>query len=241
MPFFFRLSATALTDMPTTFFFTLALFLLLRLLQTPTYTGALLIGLCVGLGLLCRYTAALFYVVLFFYYLAIPTLRYLKFQLMLMLLVSSGLLSVWLGYAWLHDIFAAQKATLTVYLRYVTRIPSGKHWLAQVVLFRLPSGLGPYHLPLLCLGGWRMCKCRSASDLLIFLWIAGVCLPLLLTLPGPRYFLPMFPALAIVLARGLAHASKTVEQLVLLAFLYGGGALYLFVDWRQAAGSLFVR
>jgi hypothetical protein len=76
--------------------------------------------------------------------------------------------------------------------------------------------------------------------LYVLLWIAAVFLPLMLTLPGPRYFLPAFPALAIAMTRGLENSGEKAERLVMLTLLYGGGALYLFVDWERAAGDLFV-
>ncbi len=74
----------------------------------------------------------------------------------------------------------------------------------------------------------------------VLLWIAAVFLPLMLTLPGPRYFLPAFPALTLAMVCGLEHAGEAAERIVMLALLYGGGALYLFVDWYRAAGGLFL-
>jgi len=241
MPFFFRIGATALTDMPVTFFSILALFFFFRLLQTPTLNLASLTGLCIGIGLLCRYTAALLYGVIFLCFLANVSTPRLKTHLAVIALVSVGIFSLWLGYAWHKGILTAQMGTVVPYLGYVTGAPSGRRWLLGVVLFRLPSGLGPYLLPLLFLGGWQLLQRRNKEDIFILAWIIGIFLPLLFTLPGPRYFLPAFPALAIVLSQGLERMGKNAEQVLLLAILYGGGALYLFVDWYRAAGGLFAR
>ena len=241
MPFFFRIGATALTDMPVTFFSLLALFFFFRLLQAPKLNLAFLAGLCLGLGLLCRYTAVLLYVVFFFCYVMEDSFHKMKLHLTLIVVVSASILFLWLSYAWHQGILITQMETLFPYVRYVTSVPTGRKWLVSVVLFRLPSGLGPYLLPLLLLGGWRLLQRRSNEDRFILAWVGGIFLPLLLTLPSPRYFLPAFPALAIVLAQGLDRVVKNAEHVLLLALLYGGGALYLFVDWYRAAGGLFAR
>jgi len=241
MPFFFRVGATALTDMPVTFFSICALFFFFRLLQAPKLNLAFLTGLCLGLGLLCRYTAVLLYIVLFFCCITENSFHKLKFHLTLIVVVSAGILFLWLGYAWHRDILVTQIKTLFPYVGYVTSAPTGRKWLFSILSFRLPSGLGPYLFPLLFLGGWRLLQRRNSEDRLILAWIGGIFLPLLLTLPSPRYFLPAFPALAIVLAQGLDRVVKNAEQVLLLALLYGGGTLYLFVDWYRAAGGLFAR
>jgi len=52
--------------------------------------------------------------------------------------------------------------------------------------------------------------------------------------------MPTFPTLAVLMACGLRCIPKAAEQVVLLALLYCGGALYLFADWDRAA-FLFLR
>jgi hypothetical protein len=136
-------------------------------------------------------------------------------------------------------VLATQRDTITSYSAFVMTATSGRWWLLGSLLFRVPSGLGTYNLPLLLLGGWQLLRRRSPADRCVLLWITAVFLPLILTLPGPRYFLPAFPALTIAMACGLERISEAAERAVLLALLYGGGALYLFVDWTQAAGGLF--
>jgi hypothetical protein len=63
----------------------------------------------------------------------------------------------------------------------------------------------------------------------------------MLTLPGPRYFFPMFPALAIVMAYGFRDYEGEAARCLLAALLFASASLYLFVDWPQAAGNLFIR
>ncbi len=95
-------------------------------------------------------------------------------------------------------------------------------------------------IPLLLLGGWQLLQRRNRADYFVLGWIVAVFVPLMLTLPGPRYFFPAFPALAIVMARGILHVGEEKASLALFALLSWGGALYLFVDWDQAAGRLFL-
>jgi 4-amino-4-deoxy-L-arabinose transferase-like glycosyltransferase len=240
-PFFFRVGATALTDMPVTFCFILAVWLTLRLLSAPSYWLAAATGLCIGAGLLCKYTMVLVYPILLGVCVIQGRLRRLTPYLVLVALVSVGMLGVWFSYAAHLGVLNVQGDTLAHYARYVTTSETGRKRLFGVLLFRLPSGVGIYNLPLLLLGGWQLLQRRSQSDLLIVLWIAAVFLPLILTLPGPRYFLPAFPAVALVMAWGLERVGEAAERVALLMLLYGGGALYLFVDWYRAAGGLCPR
>jgi len=239
-PFFFRIGATALVDMPVTFCFIVAVYLLLSLLKTPSYRLAVALGLCLGIGLLCRYTMVFFYLFLGSSSLIGYAFRRLLPQLTLATLISGSILALWLLYAAHLGVLAEQRKQITEYAQFLILATSAKEWLLGSLLFRVPSGLGPYNLPLLFLGAWHMMWRWERADLYILLWIAAVFLPLMLTLPGPRYFLPAFPALAIAMTRGLENPGGKAERLVMLTLLYGGGALYLFIDWERAAGDLFV-
>ncbi|MBI3300782.1 MAG: glycosyltransferase family 39 protein [Deltaproteobacteria bacterium] len=238
-PLFFRVGATALTDMPVMFCFVLAVFLTLRLVRTPTYPLAVAVGLSIGAGLLCKYTMVFIYPVLLSACVLNGRWRRLVPYLLVATLVSVGMLGTWLGYAAHRGILAAQRHRLTSAAGFVMIANSGRKWLLGVLLLRLPSGLGVYNLPMVCLGGRQILRRRSQADLFVLLWIAAVFVPLMLTLPGPRYFLPAFPALAIAMACGLERAGEAAERGVMLTLLYGGGTLYLFVDWYRAAGGLF--
>jgi hypothetical protein len=61
-----------------------------------------------------------------------------------------------------------------------------------------------------------------------------------LTLPDHRYFLPSFPAVALMAALGLQQVPKGTARGLLLALLLAASTLYLYVDWVRAA-ELFVR
>jgi 4-amino-4-deoxy-L-arabinose transferase-like glycosyltransferase len=236
-PFFFRIGTTALIDMPATFFFVLSLFLTLHLLQAPTAWLAVTTGFCVGAGLLCRYTVVLLYPVLLGTLLVSDAWRHRVLYLAVVVLVSVIIVTPWVVYATHSGILATQGETLFLYGSYVAT--TGKRWLLKVLLFRLPSGVGVANLPMLLLGGGQLLQRRNWSDLFVMLWIAAIFFPLMATLPAPRYFLPAFPALAIVMAHGVLRSGEVAERLVILALLYAGGAWYLFVDWFRAAGGLF--
>ena len=96
MPFFFRLGTTALLDIPATFFFTLSVYTTLRLLQNPTALLAVVVGLSVGAGLLCRYTVVLIYPVLVSCTVVRGVFRRDIPYLGIVLVVSVSLLAIWL-------------------------------------------------------------------------------------------------------------------------------------------------
>jgi 4-amino-4-deoxy-L-arabinose transferase-like glycosyltransferase len=238
MPFFFRLGTSAMLDMPVTCAFVGVLLLSLRLQERPTYLLAVALGGCLGIGLLCRYTMALVYPLVFGACLLDGQFRRLAPYLATAVLVSMGIFSCWVAWAASIGVFAAQQDKISRLAGYMNTA-KGKLWLANVMLFRLPSGIGVYNAPLLMLGGWRTWRELHRSDQIVLVWIGAVCIPLLLTLPGPRYFLPAFPAFALLMARGLTSIRGGSERPLLLALLYGAGALYLFVDWYRASGGWF--
>jgi hypothetical protein len=98
---------------------------------------------------------------------------------------------------------------------------------------RLPSSLGVYHAPLIIFGLLYLIKRRTLADLILLLWIGGVSLSLFLTLPDHRYFLPVFPALAITIAHVLLRFPDYAVRAVLLSLLFGVGNLYLFANWMR--------
>jgi len=246
-PFFFRIGTTGLTDMPTAFCFILGVFLMFRLVEKPTYQLAVAVGLCLGVGLLYRYTMVFIYPLLLGVVAVRGLWRRLVGHLLVVLLVSGGMLAIWFCYAASIGVLAVQWRTLTYSAGFVAKTAMGRTreegWIAGALLFRVPSGIGIANFPLLLLGGWCLCQRRNLSDVSLLLWIVAVCFPLLLTLPGPRYFLPAFPALAMMMAWGLEYVGgeEATSRVVLLSLLYTVGALYLFVDWYRAAGDLFLR
>ncbi|MGE4094261.1 MAG: ArnT family glycosyltransferase [Candidatus Binatia bacterium] len=239
MPFFLRLSTAALTDMPVTCCFVLAVYLTLRLVEQPHWGRAVGVGVSVGVGLLSKYTMIVVYpVILLTFFLrgkfgrAIPLL-------LVVFAVSVGMLALWLGYSMRAGISGAQHAVLSTYALHVMTTTEGKLWLLKVLLLRLPSGVGVALIPLLIIGVWHCVERRQWTDMFILGWVIAVVVPLVLTLPGPRYFFPAFPALAFLMACTIEQLGAKGERIVVLAGLYVGSTFYLFVDWPRAAGALF--
>jgi 4-amino-4-deoxy-L-arabinose transferase-like glycosyltransferase len=103
----------------------------------------------------------------------------------------------------------------------------------ETLFTRLPSSLGLYHAPLIFFGLLYLLKRHNFDDLVLLLWIGGVSLALLLTLPDHRYFLPIFPALALAIAHVLLRFPKYAERAFLLSLLFGVGNLYMFANWTR--------
>ncbi|HSJ86015.1 MAG TPA: hypothetical protein VK909_02320, partial [Anaerolineales bacterium] len=101
----------------------------------------------------------------------------------------------------------------------------------ETLFTRLPSSLGVYHAPLILFGVLYLLKRRNPADWMLLLWIGAITLFLFLTLPDHRYFLPIFPALAMVVAHTLLRFPENAERAILLSLLFGAGNLYLFADW----------
>jgi 4-amino-4-deoxy-L-arabinose transferase-like glycosyltransferase len=268
-PLVIRLSAAAIMDIQLAFFFSLALLLLIRLSRNPSYGLACVTGLVIGLGLLTKYIMVFVFVVLFVYFLFVKRFHWIKVHLLLVVAVSLSVFAVWLLYANHIGILSKQFEKILNFVGsyHVIRnleentqetastepvadeaestdpldlMQNGIFRLGLESLFtRIPSSLGVYHAPLILLGLLYLLKKREAVDLIVLLWIGAVSSSLFLTLPDHRYFLPVFPAIAIVIAQVLLRFPDYAEKAILLSLLLGACDLYLFVDWVRES-HLFV-
>ncbi|MEZ4593082.1 MAG: glycosyltransferase family 39 protein [Chloroflexota bacterium] len=239
-PLVFRLGAAMMVEMPLTFFFTLTVLLSLRLAERPSLPRLLAVGLVVGAGLLSKYTM-LFVLPLVFGIFAVngsfrQAVRYLGGLALIGLLFLAG----WLMLANQLNVLQTQLSTVWEYAGLVLTTEYGRQVLFETMTNRLPSGLGVYNLPSIFLGGIFLINRRRKVDWVLLMWIFSVWLPLSLTLPDHRYFLPSFPAVALTAALGLQQVPKATTRGLLLALLLGGSTLYLYVDWVRAA-ELFVK
>jgi 4-amino-4-deoxy-L-arabinose transferase-like glycosyltransferase len=260
-PLVIRVGASAMLDMQLAFFFCLALLLLVRLSKKPSLALACTAGVVLGLGLLTKYIMIFIFAVLLFYILFIGSFRNMKFHLLIVTMVSISMLTVWFLYAnhigvlsesiqrivnysgifhvgknLVEDMHAAQPDSQGASSNQVDPIQDGILRLSlESLVTRLPSGIGIHHAPLIILGMLYLLKGNKPADLVVLLWIGLVSASLLLTLPDHRYFLPIFPALAIVVARVLHRFPDYAERTIILSLLFAAGNLYLFADWFREA------
>lgn len=268
-PLVIRLSAAAIMDIPLAFFFGLALLMLIRLSRNPSYGLACATGLVIGTGLLTKYIMILVFVVLFFYFLSFKSFQKITAYLLVVAAVSMSVFAFWLLYANHIGILSRQFQKILNFVGsyHVIRnleeraqgtpstqpmnneaestdprdlMENGIFRLGLETLFtRIPSSLGVYHAPLILFGLLHLLKRRKSVDLMVLLWIGAVSLSLFLTLPDHRYFLPVFPAIAIVIAQVLLRFPDYAGRAILLSLLLGTSNLYLFVNWVRES-HLFV-
>jgi 4-amino-4-deoxy-L-arabinose transferase-like glycosyltransferase len=260
-PLVIRLSAAAMMDVPLAFFFSLALLLLLRLSRAPSYWLASGIGVVIGLGLLTKYIMVLVFLILFLYFVFFKSFKKITSYLFVVAVVSMTMFAIWLLYANHMGILSRQfdKILNFVGSYHVIRdlgeskqetppnqqagneahiidprdlMQNGIFRLGLESFFtRLPSSFGVYHAPLILFGLLYLLKRRSSIDLMLLLWVGGISLALFLTLPDHRYFLPIFPAIAIAIAQVLLRFPDYAERAILLSLLLGMSNLYLFANW----------
>ena len=266
-PLVIRLSASPIMDIQLAFLFSLALLLLVRASKKPSYLLASAAGVVIGLGLLSKYIMVLVFVVLFLCFLFLPSFRNIKSHLLVAAMVSISIFAIWLLYANQTGILNRQIQKIINFtgLYHVTRdlkdtalskqpataeeastnpaeqMQNGIYRLGLETLFtRLPSSFGAYHAPLILFGLLYLIKKRDVADLVLMLWIGGVSISLFLTLPDHRYFLSVFPAIAIAIAQVLIRFPDYAERAILLSLLFGVGNLYQFANWVRESHLFLV-
>jgi hypothetical protein len=155
------------------------------------------------------------------------------------LAIASALLLAWLDHAWSLGILDRQQQHLGHLAGVAQRSP---RWALDSLFFKTPAAVGVFVLPWIALGAVAMFHRRALQDRFVACWIVLVFVPLLVTLPDNRYFLPAFPALAIVGAQALAARPRWSARVVLLALLLCAITLafYTRIDLATRA-SVFAR
>jgi 4-amino-4-deoxy-L-arabinose transferase-like glycosyltransferase len=259
-PLSVRLGASAMMDMQLTFFFLLAVYLALHLIKTPSIGLTFALGITIGLGLLTKYTMVLVYGVLLSLFFFNLRLRNLRPMITTTVLISAGIFAVWLLYANSLGILSGQIEKITNYsgiyhafkqagfnlqndpTGHVENNPAQERDLAhkgiiqlglETLFTRIPASLGLYQFPFILLGGFFILTRRTTADLFVLLWIAVVFIIIFLTLPDHRYFLPAFPALAILIARLFSRSPDQAERTLLISFVLSSSILFLMADWTR--------
>lgn len=234
-PLFLRLGSTGLSDIAVTFFFSLSLYLTLNLVRKPSYWKALIAGGVMITGILVKYTMVLIYPVLLGWYLASPAFKERKQYLAVALSLTAIAAIAWFVLASRIGVLVTQIKTIIEFATVVFRTRIGRKFLLETLTTRLPAGLGVYNFPIMILGCWHLFKRKNQSDRFTAIWIAVIFLVLMVTLPDHRYFMPVFPAIALLMAQGSANIPQGKGRALILSLLYCAGALYLFVDWQRSS------
>ena len=236
-PLFQRIASAATNDMPLTFLFCLAVLLAIRLARGGGDRRAVLLGLVVGCGLLVKYTMVLVLPVLLAAAWCEGDLRAARRHGPVVLMIAFAMLLVWLDHAWSLGILDLQQRRLARLAGVAQRSPG---WALDALLVKTPAALGVYVLPWLALGAATAWYRRAQQDRFVACWIGLVFAPLLLTLPDNRYFLPAFPALALVGAQALAARPRWSPRVLLLAALLCATTLGLYANVDLAVkGHIF--
>jgi hypothetical protein len=130
--------------------------------------------------------------------------------------IALALLLVWLDHAYAIGILGAQQERLGRLATIARRSPG---WALDAVFTKTPSALGLGVLPWVAVGVLAALHRRTTADSVALLWIGLVFVPLLLTLPDNRYFLPAFPALTGLAAVVLVSRPRWAGHVLLLAWL----------------------
>lgn len=219
------------TDLPVTFFALLAVFLALRLREAPTIGRTVQLGGAVGFGLLSKYTFGLVFPLLGYIMLRGRRRTIWTFAVgtVIPLIV---LLGGWIGVLYATGSLGEQMRTVAglAGLGEGGNLFSSWHmrFRLEAILIHVPSALGAYSLPILAFGGVHLLRRWAKGEKILAVWVGTVFLLLLATLPVERYFLPAFPALAIVGAVGLRSMGEKAWRLLGIALLYSVGTVLLY-------------
>jgi len=233
-PLFVRIASAATNDMPLMFFFVAAVLLALHLERSERDGVAVLLGLVIGLGLLVKYTMLLVFPVLLALAWQLGRLPLARRHAPVVLAIAFAFLLAWLDQAYALGVLAAQQHRLGRLAGVAMRNP---HWVFDAIVSKTPAALGVYVVPWMICGVLAALWRRTLEEVFALWWIALVFVPLLLTLPDNRYFLPAYPALAVLAASALLARPRVAGQALLLAWLLCAVSLlfYARIDLAQRA------
>lgn len=243
--FFLKNATHAMSDVPFTFFFTLAIFLYVKGLQKPIYL--VFLGLPLGLALLTRSVVGLLAVGIIIAHL-ILTKRYEFLRspwLALGLLLAIAFPAVWYGLQFhLHG-----AEVLQAHLRFVNSkihvesAPSG--W---TTAFNYPIALLKYYwpwLPFLLVGltlqTRAMISGKDSAATLLVVWVLLILVPFSFAQTRyPRYIMAVFPAFSVLSAMALDRLIPEARRDLFFKSACAAGALavclaFLFPPKARAA------
>jgi hypothetical protein len=233
-PYFARIGGAALNDMWISLFFVLALLEGMNLMQRPGWVRCLILGLLLALGMFSKYTMLLICPLLLWtvwqYRRSLGGLVWIS----LAMLAGLVMFSPWPAFLFAAGVIQGQGEEVYGYSFQAMNDDWPHRWILESVLTRLPSALGLYQFPILGLGCLSIRPLRNRGDLYVVIWALAVFVPVLLTTPDPRYFIPAFPALAIIAVRGMQRA-RHGRVLMIYALILALGCWYFFAQWQREA------
>ncbi len=265
-PLIVRESTAGLLDIQATLFFVLTLWLALRLAEKPSWGLGAALGFSLGLGLVTKYMVMFIIPVLLVFFLVRRNYRATVVPVLLSFSLAGAIFLLWTWYGSTigvrvpgvagfspSELFTVKTISTEVLKEdgdvideiavspgYFLTSEWGRNFLFNSLFTKLPSGFGAYSIPLIFLGLFVMLRQRSTADLFVIIWLGIVSVLLILTLPDHRYFMVIFPALAMLGARWAELLpSKDMGKMAWLLLVFQVGALYIFVDWSRES-ELFV-
>jgi 4-amino-4-deoxy-L-arabinose transferase-like glycosyltransferase len=254
LPMFQRSALQDSNDLWMTFFFVLAVWRTGRLVQRPSYGAALLLGGVLGAGLLTKYTMLLLLPTMAVLVWLLPPpgappaqgwdwrvrlgwLGRLLPYLAVVWGVGLAALTAWVVHAVQIGVLGAQVERISG-IAGLTRNDSGavrlltarRVWTRLDLLsMRLPAALGVYAIPLLWQGVLTTVRRRDALDVRVWAWLLIIFVPVIATFPEPRYFMPAYAALTLLMALGALAAPRPTARWLALAYCFGNLTLYAYV------------
>lgn len=213
---FYRSGVLANNDMLVVFFFALSLLLFIRLLDVPSFGMGLATGVAITLGLLSKYTMVfVFPIMLGWLIVSRPSKRIWLYLGGSFALVAVATI-VWCFY--LSDTGGLSRQIQRIAF-YMSRASHYSFRQIDNLLVELAAALGMFVFPLLVWGSFTRLKNWRNFDWFLLVWIAGVFLPVALTLPVARYMLAMFPAVAIIVGFGITQLGERRAWIATLALV----------------------
>ena len=217
---FYQIGSLGNNDMLVTFFFCLTLWLLFQWLNKPSASIGLFLAIITSaiLGMLSKYTMVFIMPIGLSWLLLMqrsrPQWRYL---IGLLFFVATLLFAVWIMYSRGIGGLESHFERLFFYAGAARRRGVARVFSAAL---RIPTGFGVYMLPLLFVGVFERIRARKRVDYMIFLWGAGIILPVLLTFPFERYMLPALPVWALIAGHGLMRLGDAKWRVVSVALFF---------------------
>lgn len=209
-PLYVRIGSAVGNDPAVLLLFWLSILLAMRLVETPDRRRAVALGLVLAAGILSKYTIVLVAPVL----VAVPWVmgqRWPRAGLVLTVgIIPVGMVCVGLIALAAIGALAVQIDTVQDLSEHATRSAA---WAATGIFARLPAAVGIYSVPIVLRGVSVLAPRARRSDAFLLLWGVAVFLPVAITLPVNRFFMPAFPAVAAIMALGLLRAMRPADRI----------------------------